>query len=160
MIGAVTWAFVSAPDGVHSLERARDGTSKKERRVVLLFGKDAESRDGDRQITGALPKMIEKAASAEHKRGFETRLREAEEHLVRLEQILRMHGAGSKVATWPAIDVILKAANSMAGNVADSRVLDAALIFKAPSARARKFSAILHDIEVGQLSTGGMQIGW
>lgn len=38
-----------------------------------------------------------------------------------------MHGAEPKKATCPAIDGIIKAGNAMAGEVADKRVLDAAL---------------------------------
>lgn len=81
----------------------------------------------EKQITEALPKMIEKATSPELKQGFQTHLRETENHVKRLEQVFRMGNADPQEATCPAIDGIIKAGNSMAGNIADAHVLDAAL---------------------------------
>lgn len=81
----------------------------------------------ENQITEALPKMIEKATAAELRQGFEQHLRETEQQIGRLEQVFRMHGAEPEQATCPAVDGIIKAANSMAGNVADPQVLDAVL---------------------------------
>ncbi len=81
----------------------------------------------EKQITQALPKMIEKATSPELKQGFETHLRETESHVSRLEQVFRMGGVEPGETTCAAIDGIIKAGNSMAGNIADSHVLDAAL---------------------------------
>ena len=81
----------------------------------------------ERQITEALPTMIDKATSPELKQGFQTHLRETENHITRLEQVFRMHDVEPEEATCPAIDGIIKAGNSMAGNIADKQVLDAAL---------------------------------
>lgn len=80
------------------------------------------------QITKALPKMIEKATSLELRQGFETHLRETENQIGRLEQVFEMHDARAKEATCPAIDGIIEAGDTMAGNIADAQVLDAALI--------------------------------
>ncbi|WAJ29456.1 YciE/YciF ferroxidase family protein [Antarcticirhabdus aurantiaca] len=104
-----------------------------------LFTKDIETLNdafvhvlqttyyAERQITEALPTMIDNATSPELKQGFQTHLRETENQIKRLEQVFRMHGAEPEEATCPAIDGIIKAGNSMAGNIADKQVLDAAL---------------------------------
>lgn len=104
-----------------------------------LFTKDIETLNdafvhtlqttyyAEHQITEALPKMIEKATSSELKQGFEQHLRETEGQIRRLEQVFQMHGAEPQQSTCPAIDGIIKAGDSMAGNIADKDVLDAAL---------------------------------
>lgn len=82
----------------------------------------------EHQITKALPKMIDKATDAQLKAGFEQHLRETEGQIRRLEQVFEMRGETPKAVTCPAIDGIIKEANEVAGEVADKRVLDAALI--------------------------------
>ncbi|KUL97320.1 hypothetical protein DK26_01210 [Bosea sp. WAO] len=82
----------------------------------------------EHQIKKALPDMITKATSPELKAGFQTHLRETEEHIQRLKQVFRQHGVEEKGVTCPAIDGILEEANDVAGEVDDKRVLDAALI--------------------------------
>ena len=85
----------------------------------------------ENQITKALPTMIEKATSAELKQGFRTHLQETEGQIRRLEQVFALLGKKPKGATCPAIDGIIKEANEVAGEIADKRVLDAALIASA-----------------------------
>ena len=85
----------------------------------------------EHQITKALPKMIEKATSAELRKGFEKHLKETEGQIARLEKVFEMHGEKPKAVTCPAIDGIIKEANEVAGDIADKRVLDAALIASA-----------------------------
>ena len=85
----------------------------------------------ENQITKALPTMIEKATSAELKQGFRTHLQETEGQVRRLEQVFGLIGETPKGATCPAIDGIIKEANEVAGDIADKRVLDAALIASA-----------------------------
>lgn len=80
------------------------------------------------QIKKALPDMITKATSPELKSGFQTHLRETEEHIQRLKQVFKQHGVEEKGVTCPAIDGILEEANDVAGEVEDKQVLDAALI--------------------------------
>ena len=105
-----------------------------------LFSKDIETLDdlfvhtlqdiyyAEKQITKALPKMIEKASDAELKQGFETHLDETRKQITRVEQVFQMHGAKAKGVDCPAIDGIIKEANEVAGDVDDKEVLDAALI--------------------------------
>ncbi|MEA2830368.1 MAG: hypothetical protein QOF22_1116, partial [Bradyrhizobium sp.] len=82
----------------------------------------------EKQITKALPKMIEKATDVQLKQGFTTHLAETKVHVERLEQVFKMHGAEVKAVTCPAIDGIIKEADETAGEVEDKKVLDAALI--------------------------------
>src|ERR1043165_9808101 len=82
----------------------------------------------EQQITKNLPDMIEKATDQTLKNGFETHLAETRGQIARLEQVFKMHGVEAKGVDCPAIDGILKEASEVAGDVADKKVLDAALI--------------------------------
>ncbi len=80
------------------------------------------------QIVRTLPDMIEKAGDPGLKRGFKTHLDETKNHVARLEEVFRMHGVDIKGIDCPAIDGIIEEADEVAGEVADKRVMDAALI--------------------------------
>ena len=82
----------------------------------------------ERRIVSALPQMIEKASSPQLKAAFETHLGETRNHVNRVEQVFQMHGASPETVDCPAIDGIIDEADEVAGEVADKRVLDAALI--------------------------------
>ena len=105
-----------------------------------LFSKDIKTFDdlfvhtlqdiyyAEKQILKALPKMIEKASSAQLKNGLESHRRETETHVKRVEQVFEMHAAKAKAVDCPAIDGILKEANEIVADIADKEVLDAAII--------------------------------
>ena len=105
-----------------------------------LFSKDIKSmtdlfvhtlRDiyyAEKQIVQALPEMIEKSTDAQLRQGFQSHLRETENHVKRLEKVFQLHGKEAKGVDCPAIDGIIEEANDVAGEVADKAVLDAALI--------------------------------
>jgi ferritin-like metal-binding protein YciE len=105
-----------------------------------LFSKDIKTLDdlfvhtlrdiyyAENQIVKSLPDMIEKASDTQLKRGFQTHLDETKGHVARLEEVFRMHGVKPGGIDCPAIDGILEEAEDVAGEVADKRVLDAALI--------------------------------
>jgi len=82
----------------------------------------------ENQITKALPTMINKATDPQLKSGFETHLAETRKQIERLEQVFKLHGVDISGVNCPAIDGILKEADEVAGEVADTAVLDAALI--------------------------------
>jgi ferritin-like metal-binding protein YciE len=82
----------------------------------------------EKQIVKALPDMIEKSTNPQLKQGFETHLRESQEHVKRVEQVFKMHGVDVAGVDCPAIDGIIEEANEVAGEVEDKEVLDAALI--------------------------------
>ncbi len=88
----------------------------------------------EQQLTKALPKMANKASDPQLKQGFLTHLEETKQHVKRLEEVFKMHGAQVKAVDCPAIDGIIEEAEETAGDVADSAVLDAALINAAQAA--------------------------
>jgi ferritin-like metal-binding protein YciE len=107
----------------------------------------------EKRIVVALPKMIEKTTSPELKEGFETHLAETKVHVRRLEQVFKMHGVEAEAVTCPAIDGIIEEADEVAAEVADKKVLDAALISAA--------QAVEH-YEIGRYGTliaWAMQLG-
>jgi ferritin-like metal-binding protein YciE len=81
-----------------------------------------------KQIVQALPDMIEKTSDPQLKQGFQSHLRETENHVKRLERVFQLHGKQAAGGECPAIDGIIEEANDVAGEVADKAVLDAALI--------------------------------
>ena len=111
-----------------------------------LFSKDIKTMDdlfvhqlqdiyyAEKQLVKALPKMADKATDMQLKQGFLTHLDETKTHVLRLEEVFRMHGAEVKAVNCPAIDGIIKEADDVAGEVEDKAVLDAALINAAQAA--------------------------
>ena len=82
----------------------------------------------EKQIVKALPDMVKKSTDPQLKQGFQTHLRETENHVKRLEQVFQMLGEEAQGVDCPAIDGILEEANDVAGEVEEKQVLDAALI--------------------------------
>lgn len=82
----------------------------------------------EKKIVKALPEMIGEATDPQLKQGFQTHLRETENHVTRLEQVFQMIGEKPQGVDCPAIDGIIEEANDVAGEVAQKPVLDAALI--------------------------------
>jgi ferritin-like metal-binding protein YciE len=82
----------------------------------------------EKQIVQALPEMIEKSSDPQLKQGFQSHLRETENHVKRLERVFQLQGQDAKGVECPAIDGIIDEANEVAGEVEDKNVLDAALI--------------------------------
>jgi ferritin-like metal-binding protein YciE len=105
-----------------------------------LFTKDIKSMDdlflhvlqdiyyAEQQIIKALPDMIEKATNRELTAAFKSHLAETEKQVSRLEQAFQLLGQSPKGTSCPAIDGIIKEANEVAGEIADKKVLDAALL--------------------------------
>jgi ferritin-like metal-binding protein YciE len=82
----------------------------------------------EKQIVKALPEMVDKSNDPQLKQGFQTHLRETENHVKRLEKVFDMIGQKAQGVDCPAIDGIIKEANDVAGEVEKKPVLDAALI--------------------------------
>ncbi|WAC28147.1 ferritin-like domain-containing protein [Ancylobacter sp. SL191] len=105
-----------------------------------LFSKDIQTMDdlfvhqlrdiyyAENKIVKSLPKMIDKATDPQLKADFTGHLTETKNHIVRLEEVFRLHGVEAKSVTCPAIDGIIDEAEEVAGEVADKQVLDAALV--------------------------------
>jgi ferritin-like metal-binding protein YciE len=105
-----------------------------------LFSKDIASMDdlfmhqlqdiyyAEKRIVTALPGMIEKATSPELRLAFTKHLGETKNHVKRVERVFEIYGADPESVRCPAIDGIIDEADEVAGDVADKKVLDAALI--------------------------------
>jgi ferritin-like metal-binding protein YciE len=134
----VTW-YGSVDRGL-SLRSRRQSPLNPEITTMGLFTKDIKTMNdlfvhqlkdiyyAEKRIVGALPTMIEKTTSPELRQAFETHLSETKNHVKRVEEVFRMHGVEAEAVTCPAIDGIIKEADEVAGEVADKKVLDAALI--------------------------------
>src|SRR5581483_11656374 len=91
-----------------------------------LFSKDIKNMEdlfthtlrdiyyAEKQITKALPEMIEKANDPQLKQGFQTHLRETENHVKRLEQVFERLGEKAQGIDCPAIDGIIEEAEEVA----------------------------------------------
>jgi len=105
-----------------------------------LFTKDIQSMDdlfahqlqdmyyAENKIVGSLPDMIEKSTNPDLKTAFESHLQETKSQVRRLEQVFQLCGLETKAVDCPALDGIIEEAEEVAGDVAEDRVLDAALI--------------------------------
>ena len=105
-----------------------------------LFSRDIKTLDdlfvhtlrdiyyAENQIAKALPDMIAKATEPGLKRGFKVHLDETQNHVARLEEVFRLHGAEVEGIDCPAIDGIMEEADDVVGEVDDKQVMDAALI--------------------------------
>jgi len=105
-----------------------------------FFAKDIKSLDdlfvhtlrdvyyAEKQITKALPQMIDKATDTTLKQGFQKHLKETEGHIKRLDQVFELHGVKAKAINCPAIDGIIEETEEITGDIDDKQVLDAALI--------------------------------
>ncbi|CAA0090748.1 Protein YciF [Starkeya nomas] len=105
-----------------------------------LFSKDIKTMDdlfvhtlqdiyyAEKKIAKSLPAMIEKASDPQLKADFQRHLSETQNHILRVEEVFKMHGAEAKAVNCPAIDGIVEEAEDVAGDVGDAEVLDAALI--------------------------------
>lgn len=105
-----------------------------------LFTKDVQTMDdlflhvlqdiyyAEKQVLKALPDMVDRATNRELTAAFKVHLAETEKHVQRLDQAFELIGEKPKATTCPAIDGIIEEANEIAGEVAEKKVLDAALI--------------------------------
>lgn len=125
-----------------------------------LFTKDIKTMDdlfvhtlrdiyyAEHQIEKALPKMIDKASEPALKQGFETHLSETKGQVRRLDKVFDQLGVPAKGVTCEAIDGIIKEAESVMSEVADAKVLDAALI------------AAAQAVEHYEISRYGTLVAW
>ena len=88
----------------------------------------------EKQLVKALPNMAKKATDPQLKQGFLTHLDETRQHVTRLEEVFKMHGAEIRAIDCPAIDGIIEEADDTTSEIEDKAVLDAALINAAQAA--------------------------
>lgn len=82
----------------------------------------------EQQITEALPKMIDKSTDAQLKHAFQSHLKETEQHVRRLEQILQQCVGESKPIKCKVTAALISEAEDMIKDASDESVRDAALI--------------------------------
>lgn len=82
----------------------------------------------ENKILKSLPEMIENASDSQLKQGLQSHLQETQGHVQRLEKVFGMIGQKAQSVNCPAIDGIIEEADEVSGEVADKRVLDAAII--------------------------------
>ena len=82
----------------------------------------------EQEITKALPKMIEKATNRDLAAGLKAHLEETNSQIERLEKVFQKLGKQPKAADCPAIDGLIKEADTITSEIDDKAVLDAAII--------------------------------
>jgi ferritin-like metal-binding protein YciE len=85
----------------------------------------------ENQILKALPKLIENATNAQLRKGLKDHLKETEEQVSRLEQIFEMREEKPKGTKCPGINGLILEGDELTANIADKKVLDAAVISSA-----------------------------
>ncbi|HEY3989178.1 MAG TPA: DUF892 family protein [Acidobacteriaceae bacterium] len=84
--------------------------------------------DMEREITKALPKMVEKATTPELANAFRSHLKETEGHISRIEQILQRQTGSAKSETCKTIHSLITEAEDGIKDAKDPMVLDVTLI--------------------------------
>ncbi|GGF74546.1 YciE/YciF family protein [Azorhizobium oxalatiphilum] len=104
-----------------------------------LFSRDIRTMDdlfvhglrdayyAEKRILKALPDIIGKASDPELQITLRAHFAETEDHLVRLEEVFRLHGAEAKTVVCHTINGIMDEAEYIVREIADPEVLDAAL---------------------------------
>lgn len=102
----------------------------------------------ERQIIKSLPRMIDLATNRDLEAGLRAHLEETNRQVERLDQVFKKLGREPKGTDCPAIDGLIKEANTTAGEVEDKNVLDAAIV------------AAAQAIEHYEISRYGTAIAW
>jgi ferritin-like metal-binding protein YciE len=125
-----------------------------------LFSKDIKSMEdlflhtlqdvyyAENQIVKSLPKMIEKSTNRELASGLRNHLAETEQQVSRLDQVFKALNQTPRGTECPAMDGLIREADDVAGEVDDTKVLDAAIIGSAQA------------IEHYEISRYGTLIAW
>jgi ferritin-like metal-binding protein YciE len=82
----------------------------------------------ENQIIKALPKLIESASDAELKRGLQQHLKETKHQVERLDEAFRLLDHEPEGTKCYGINGLLSEGDELLGNVADKKVLNAAVI--------------------------------
>ena len=114
----------------------------------------------ERQITEALPKMVDKATDTQLKQAFQSHLQETEVHITRLEDILGRATGKADAIKCKVTAALITAAEDMIKDTADESVRDVALIASAQRVEhyeiasygaVRNFARILGESSDAQL---------
>ena len=102
----------------------------------------------ENQILKALPNLIESATNPQLKKGLKDHFAETEGQISRLEQIFEMREEKPKGTKCPGINGLIKEGDELTGNIADKKVIDAAIIASAQA------------VEHYEMSRYGALIAW
>jgi ferritin-like metal-binding protein YciE len=114
----------------------------------------------ERQISEALPKMIDKASDTQLKQAFQSHLQETEVQVTRLEDILRRATNEAEAIKCKVLAALVDEAEAMIKDASDESVRDAALIAAAQRVEhyeiasygaVRNFARILGETSGAQL---------
>lgn len=109
--------------------------------------------DAEQRITEALPKMAEKAHSAELKRAFENHLRQTEKHVERLESVFEHRGKQPERVKCDGIAGLIKEGSNIVDAEGDADAIDAGLIASAQKVEHYEIASY------GTLRTFATQLG-
>jgi ferritin-like metal-binding protein YciE len=84
--------------------------------------------DAEKQLTEALPKMVDAAATPELRKAFEHHLQQTEEHVQRLEEVLEELDIPDHGKKCTGMQGLIKEGEEMMKEAIDSLTRDAALI--------------------------------
>lgn len=112
-----------------------------------------DTYDAEHQITKALPKMAMAAKNPELKKGFESHLKQTEEHIKRLEQVFEGMGKKATRKTCAGMKGLIEEGSELIKEDAEPEVLDAGLIAAAQKVEHYEISAY------GTLSAYANQLG-
>ena len=84
--------------------------------------------DAEKQLTEALPKLVQAAQTPELKQAFEQHLQETQEHARRAEQIFSALGQQPQTKPNNVVQAMRQEAEKMIQNIQDPQLRDAALI--------------------------------
>jgi ferritin-like metal-binding protein YciE len=94
----------------------------------LLVEQLQDLYDAEKQLTKALPEMVEAAANSELKDAFDSHFRETQEHVRRLDNIFAILGKDAESTTCEAMKGLLSEGDEVIDAEGDRDVKDAALI--------------------------------
>ena len=94
----------------------------------LLVEQLQDLYDAEKQLTKALPEMVEAATNSELKDAFDSHFRETQEHVRRLDNIFAILGKDAESTTCEAMKGLLSEGEEVIDAEGDKDVKDAALI--------------------------------
>jgi len=110
----------------------------------------------ERQVTEALPKMIEKATDTQLKQAFQSHLQESEQHVTRVEEMLRECTEDTDTVKCKVLGTLVSEAEDTIGDAQEGVVRDVVLIASAQAVEhhemavygtARNWARILGETE-------------
>jgi len=106
--------------------------------------------DAEKQLTRALPKLAEKAASAELKNAFAEHLRQTEHHVERIEEMFERLGMPVRGKKCEGMQHLIAEGDEMIGEAEDDATRDAVMIASAQKVEALRDCQLRHASHLGE----------